>query len=714
MLVDKDGLLIWQTLTSLSTTNLVPPIQLQMHYLELRPDVLSQTETEEYESMPANLVQAICLGVVCETLIDNTACGLSVLPLEDHIPGQRGWNKDDWVLLQSQDPDLKIIIDCFNNNTIKKRHFQPNDSKTLKHYFRIQNQLKLIDGVLYRRTLSNNSQHQHLQHQIVLPKELFARVMQGCHDETGHQGRDRTVSLVRERFYWDTLYKDTSDYVAQCPRCLRRKGTTRPALLQPFFATQPLEIIHLDHLTLDPCKGQFESVLVVTDHFTRYAQAYAVKNQTALTTAKVLWEQFLRHYGFPQKRLTDQGPGFESQLFQELMNMARIENLRTSSYHPQTNGQCERFNSTLMNMLGTLTPDQKKDWKSHLLTMCHAYNSTQHSVTGYSPYYLMFGRHPRLPIDYQLGLTRDNLTQPFKFKFVNKLNERLQEAYAKAEALTQEEANRQKKLYDRRSKDVVLTHGNLDLVRIVKWTERHKIQDKWEQEEYVVVSQPDPFLPVYKVRPISGGNTRTLHRNLLLPLGLQMKSIEDQDSSDIAFDEVRERPSAPPEVGIFPDGPSVHPSSDNLNLSTEEEAGKMDDIPSTIGKDPLQTENIADLRNEDIDIDTDNYLDGLTEFWELIEPNVNNDEDIVSETRFSLLDVDEPITQEIDRGLPDSLHEQSMENENDKETPEAMKSGNLEKKLKSCESLKTYPKRSSRNKPPKYYGWSAYNPLKWI
>ena len=78
------------------------------------------------------------------------------------------------------------------------------------------------------------------------------------------------------------------------------------------------------------------------------------------------------------------------------------------------------------------------------------------------------------------------------------------------------------------------------LVRIIKWTERHKIQDKWESEEYVVVSQPDPFLPVYKVRPVSGGKTRTLHRNLLLPLGLQMKSTEDQDSSDITFDEVRE------------------------------------------------------------------------------------------------------------------------------------------------------------------------------
>ena len=127
--------------------------------------------------------------------------------------------------------------------------------------------------------------------------------------------------------------------------------------------------------------------------------------------------------------------------------------------------------------------------------------------------------------------------------------------------------------------------GDLVLVRVVKLTERHKIQDKWEQEEYVVyvvVSQPDLFLPVYRVRPISGSNVRTLNTNLLLPLDLQMKSIEDQDSSDIAFNEVRERPL----VGIFPDGPSVHPSSDNLNLSSEEEAGKVDETSSTNSENP--------------------------------------------------------------------------------------------------------------------------------
>ena len=97
-----------------------------------------------------------------------------------------------------------------------------------------------------------------------------------------------------------------------------------------------------------------------------------------------------------------------------------------------------------------------------------------------------------------------------------------------------------------------------------------------------------------------------------------------------------------------------------------------------------------------------------------LTPNVNEDEDTVSETRFSLLDVTEPVTQEIDRGLSDSLNEPNIENENDKETLTAMKSGNLKKKLKSNDPVKTYPKRSTQNKPPKYYGWSAYNPLKWI
>ena len=105
----------------------------------------------------------------------------------------------------------------------------------------------------------------------------------------------------------------------------------------------------------------YENVLVITDHFTRYAQAFPSKTQTPLATAKLLWNNFILHYGFPEKIITDQGRNFEGELIGHLCQLAGVQKLRTSPYHPQTNGQCERFNGTPLNMLGTLTPEQKKD-----------------------------------------------------------------------------------------------------------------------------------------------------------------------------------------------------------------------------------------------------------------------------------------------------------------------------------------------------------------
>ena len=101
--------------------------------------------------MPANLVQAICCGVICDSLVDNTALGLSVLPLESHIPTQRGWNKDDWIQLQKQDPNIQTILDLIQTRKFGKRHARRTDSKPLKHYLRMKRQLKVIDGILYRR-----------------------------------------------------------------------------------------------------------------------------------------------------------------------------------------------------------------------------------------------------------------------------------------------------------------------------------------------------------------------------------------------------------------------------------------------------------------------------------------------------------------------------------------------------------------------------------
>ena len=146
------------------------------------------------------------------------------------------------------------------------------------------------------------------------------------------------------------------------------------------------------------------NILVVTDHFTKYVQAYITPKQTAVVVPHTLWENFLVCYGWLEKTLTDQGKSFENNLFRELCSLAQVEKLCTSPYHPETNGQCECFNATLISMLGTLPSHAKKNWQEWVATLTHAYNCTVSPVTGFSPYFLMFGRILKLPLDIDLGI----------------------------------------------------------------------------------------------------------------------------------------------------------------------------------------------------------------------------------------------------------------------------------------------------------------------
>ena len=191
-----------------------------------------------------------------------------------------------------------------------------------------------------------------------------------------------------------------------CPRCLRRKSQPDQASLLNIEVNQPLELIYLDYLKIEHSKRNVENVWIITGHFTRYAQAFPSKTQTALAKAKLLWNNFIPHYGFPSKIITGQGRYFESELIENLCQVAGVKKQRTSPYHPQTNGQCECFNSTLLNMLETLTPEQKKDLKGHVPALVHTYNCTRNAATGFSPCYLLFGREPRLPVDVEFGLQR--------------------------------------------------------------------------------------------------------------------------------------------------------------------------------------------------------------------------------------------------------------------------------------------------------------------
>ena len=255
---------------------------------------------------------------------------------------------------------------------------------------------------------------------------------------------------------------DVPSYINSCPRCIRRKTQPDVAPLHNIEVTEPLELIHLDYLQIEPSKGNIENVLILTDHFTRYAKAYPSKTQTALATAKLLWNNFIVHYGFPTKIISDQGCNFESELIANLCQVAGVQKLRTSPYHPQTNGQCEWFDSTLLNMLDTLTPEQKKDWEIYVSAMVHAYNCTKNTATGNSPYYLLFGREPRLPIDVEFRLKRgDQQVPPSRSNYITQLRRRLRFAHMKAKQVAGRQQDRHKGLYDRRCKGAALDIGDL-------------------------------------------------------------------------------------------------------------------------------------------------------------------------------------------------------------------------------------------------------------
>ena len=347
-------------------------------------DTLSHIRWHEAIDIDTQTVHAVCKGVQAphgkvETLCQG-AQAVDALCQDNASPGMTPLQ---WCQAQAKDPAIQQIVNNIQNKTMKHLKIQGDMSSDLKALIWLKKQLLLKQGVLYRRVTPSDARP---RLQLILPPSHRNKAIEGCHDQVGHLGQDRVLELLRDRFYWPGMHIDVPSYLNSCPRCLRRKSQADQAPLRNIEVNQPLELIHLDYLKIEPSKGNIENVLIITDHFTRY--------------------------GFLEKIITDQGRNFESELIDNLCQVAGVKKLCTSPYHPQTNGQCERFNSTLLNMLGTLTLKQKKDWKNHVSAMVHAYNCTRNTATGFSPYYLLFGREPRLPVDVEFGLQRGNQKGP--------------------------------------------------------------------------------------------------------------------------------------------------------------------------------------------------------------------------------------------------------------------------------------------------------------
>ena len=396
------------------------------------------------------------------------------------------------------------------------------------------------------------------------------------------------------------MKKDLKSFIEEKCKCKfdKKPNKNQTAPLTNIVSKQPFELISFDYLLLDDCNGQYKYLLVVVDHFSKYAQAFPTKNKSDRATAEILFNKYFLDYGFPQRILHDQGREFDNKLFKLLEELTGIKRSRTTPYHPMRNGHCEPMNRTIINMLKTLEQKYKNNWKNHIKKLTFAYSNTKHKTTGYSPHFLLFGRQGRLPIDNIFDLNK-NLPKDLTYdKYVENWQQAMKDAFNIVSDNIQKSNNRNKTSYEKKVLGSELKVGDRVLVKNVSETGgTGKLKSFWEHKIYKVVSVHKD-LPIYQIQPEAGGSKiRTVHRNLLL-LCNQLPSNTPHPSKKVQPKPKPSSPSPPPSESnsdseIFIINRKIRNDIDNIQQS-ESDLENEHQIDNSVTSD--ETETIIDER----------------------------------------------------------------------------------------------------------------------
>ncbi|KAL2092924.1 hypothetical protein ACEWY4_010236 [Coilia grayii] len=281
-----------------------------------------------------------------------TAARVRAVPLANHVQsladiGQNALPSFSARELQDRqrgDPDLARIIFYVGPNWRPSRRERDQETWTTLRLLQQWQKWSLMDEILYRVAKDPPTARKKIQY--VVPQSLRSDVLQGCHEDAGHQGQLRTLHLVKQRFYWASMERDVGDHVKCFTRCVVSQ-TPEPegrAPLESVKTTAPLQLVCIDFWTAEDTKNRLVDMLVVTDHYTKLSHAFCCSDQTAKQMARKLWDNFFCFYGFPERIHSDQGPNFESELIAALLQISGVKKSHTTAYHPMGNGLAERFN----------------------------------------------------------------------------------------------------------------------------------------------------------------------------------------------------------------------------------------------------------------------------------------------------------------------------------------------------------------------------------
>ena len=350
--------------------------------------------------------------------------------------------------LQKEDKDVSTIKQLIESNSRPDTTVMSFKSSTVKALWSQRQKLVVENDLLYRKW--DDEKGTILQ--AIVPLSERRKVLSYSHDHptAGHLGIRKTLSKVRQSYYWPGLQQDVRHYVAGCEKCQTSKGPLKipRAPMQIVGASRPMERIATDILGELPLtdKGN-RYILVVSGYFMKWTEAFPMPNMEARTVAGIIVRERVSRFGVPSSIHSDQGRQYESQLFSEMCKVLHIKKTRTTPYHPQSDGMVEHFNKTLVRMLKSYIHDHQSDWDEQLPFLTMAYRSVEHETTGFSPNYLMLGREVSTPLDIMFEIPSSVRSVP-KNQWAWSLKEKLEEACSFVRNNVPGAMLRQKSLHD--------------------------------------------------------------------------------------------------------------------------------------------------------------------------------------------------------------------------------------------------------------------------
>ncbi len=392
-------------------------------------------------------------------------------------PWLRTWPKEELQEWQQNDPAISKILQWKAANRKPDWPEIRGQSQEVKTLWTMWPILEVREGLLYKKFTEKGKLG--IEFQLVAPKEIRKEVMQHLHSHrtAGHLGEKKTMANIRQRFWWSHIRDDVKRWCRTCLPCQKRNARhgARTTSLQQEPVGSPMERVAIDILALpvETDNGN-NCVVVITDYFSKWTEAIALPDHQAMTVADVLVTEVFLRFGVPRIIHSDQGREFESDLFKGICALLEVQKTRTTPYRPQSDGQVERFNRTLIAMLSKLCSENQKDWDDHLPYVMCAYRATVHESTGCSPNLVMLGREVSLPIDLMYPRPKDG---PFRcpIEYVEWVRDAMCEGFEHVRLNLGRAAERQKRYYDRRAVTQTYSPGEWVLRLYPPGTSRSKL-----------------------------------------------------------------------------------------------------------------------------------------------------------------------------------------------------------------------------------------------